>query len=168
MSKILTVENKMYDIDHVPEVVDDLRFCVLDCTETDYIDFFFLPLIYLESFYSPMVVLSIGKYTVKMPLDWSVMVCDEDYSAMEIMPLTSLNDRGFHTVLFNPLKHFVPESKEVVMMDVYSDVKWFFPKLKTGNILVVPVEDGDTPLCALFVKDHTKIPNPLDIGLIFE
>lgn len=168
MSRILTVENESFEINHVPDIVDDLRFCVLDCTTPSYLDFFFLPLVYLESFYSPMVDLALGDHSVKMPLDWSIMVCDEDYSAMEVMPLTSLNDRGFHALLFNPLKHFVPESKEISMNNVYSDVKWFFPKLKTGNILVVPVEDGKEPLCALFVKDHAKIPSPMDIGLIFE
>lgn len=168
MSKILTVDNTAFEIDHVPDKVDDLRFCVLDCSTPSYVDFFFLPLVYLESFYSPMVDLALGEYSVKMPLDWSIMVCDEDYSAMEIMPLTSLNDRGFHALLFNPLKHFVPEVKEITMLNVYSDVKWFFPKLKTGNILVVPIESGEEPLCALFVKDHAKIPSPLDIGLIFE
>ena len=168
MSRILTVENKTFEMDHVPEVVDDMRFCVLDCTTPEYLDFFFLPLVYLESFYSPMVDLALGNYSVKMPLDWSIMVCDEDYSSMEVMKLTSLNDRGFHALLFNPLKHFVPETKEISMNNVYSDVKWFFPKLKTGNILVVPVEDGEEPLCALFVKDHAKILSPMDIGLIFE
>lgn len=168
MSRILTVDNKNFDLDHVPDVVDDLRFCVMDCTDPEYYDFFFLPLIYLESFYSPMVELKIGKYFVKMPLDWSIMVCDEDYTSMEVLPITSLNDRGFHALLFNPMTHYVMETKEITLHNVYSDVKWFFPKLKNGNILVVPVEEGDEPLCVLFVKDHAKIPSPMDIALIFE
>jgi hypothetical protein len=168
MTRVLTTDNTPFNLDHVPEYVDDVRFCVLDCSDNKFIDFFFLPLIYLESFYSPMVELSIGEYTVKMPLDWSIMACDEDYGAMEVIPLTSLNDRGFHALLFNPLKHFVPESKEVTIRNVYSDVKWYFPKLRVGNILVVPVEDKEVPLCVMFVKDHAKIPAPLDIGTVFE
>lgn len=166
--KILTVENCSYDLDHVPDQVDDIHFCVLDCSDPEYIDFQYLPLIYLEGFHSPCIVLGLGDHTVKVPLDWSVMACDEDYTSLEIMPLTQLNDRGFHTLLFNPMKHFFPECKELEIKNVYADVKWFFPKLKTGNILVMPVEEGDTPLCALFVKDHSKIPNPLDIALIFD
>ena len=166
--KILTVENESYDLNHVPEQTDDIHFCVLDCTDSEYIDFQFLPLIYLEIFNSPCLVLGLGDHTINIPLDWSVLACDEDYTSFEVMPLTSLNDRGFHTVLFNPMKHLFPETKELEIKNVYADVKWTFPKLKTGNLLVMPVEDGKEPLCALFVKDHSKIPNPMAVSLIFE
>lgn len=103
-----------------------------------------------------------------MPLDWSIVVCDEDYGDLEIIPLTELNDRGFHSLLFNPLAHMVPTSKEITISNVYADVKWYFPKLKNGNILVVPVEDKEKPLCALFVKEGTKIHTPIDIASLFQ
>lgn len=103
-----------------------------------------------------------------MPLDWSILVCDNDYSDLEIMPLTSLNDRGFCTMVFNPLRHMVPRPKEVTITNVYTEVKWFFPKLKHGNILVVPLEDTPYPNCALFVKDTNKLPEVIDMGVLFE
>lgn len=165
---ILLPTNETYELDHVPKQVDDLRFCVLDCTDTNFIDFFFLPLIYLESYYAPSMVLALGSHVINVPLDYSIMVCDEDFTVMELMPLTSLNDRGFHALLFNPLKHFVPESVPLSELDVYAVVKWHFPKLKTGNMLVMPVEGGSEPRCALFVKDTAKIPSPMDIALLFE
>ena len=127
-----------------------------------------MPLIFLESFYAPAVVLNIGDYTLQMPLDWSVLVCDDNYSDLEIMPLTSLNDRGFHTMVFNPLKHMVPKPHEINITNVYTDIKWFFPKLKNGNILVVPLENKPIPNCALFVKDVSKLPDVIDIGSLFE
>lgn len=127
-----------------------------------------MPLIFLESFYSPAVVLDIGKYRVKMPLDWSVLVTDETFHDMEIMPLTSINDRGFSTIVFNPLKHMVPETFEINISNVYADVKWFFPKLKNGNVLAVPVEEGDEPNCVLFVKESAKVPEPIDIASLFQ
>lgn len=114
------------------------------------------------------MVLSIGDYTVQMPLDWSVLVCDNEYSDLEVMPLTSLNDRGFHIMVFNPLKHMVPRPREVTITNVYSEVKWFFPKLKNANILVVPLHSGECPDCALFIKDTTKLPEVIDIGTLFE
>lgn len=165
---ILLAENKPYDLNHIPEEVDDVYFCVLDCNEPEHIDFQFLPLIYLESFYSPCMVLKIGKYTVNVPLDWSIMVCDEEYTSLELVTLTSLNNRGFHTVLFNPLRQMFPTTAEISVVNVYADVKWFFPKLKMGNVLVMPVESGDVPLCILLVKDHAKIPVPLETSLLFE
>lgn len=123
---------------------------------------------FLEVFNSPAAVLKIGNYKIQMPLDWSVLVCDSEYSDLEIMPLTSLNDRGFHTMVFNPLKHMVPKPHEVEITNVYSDVTWYFPKLKTSNILVVPLEDAPFPKCALFVKETTKLPEVIPIGTLFE
>ena len=168
MTRILTVENSSYDLDRIPDEISDLRYCVLDYSDPKNADYYFIPLIFLESFYAPAVVLSIGDYTIQMPLDWSILVCDDDYSDLEVMPLTSLNDRGFHTMVFNPLRHMVPRPKEINITNVYSEIKWFFPKLKNGNILVVPLEDKPYPNCALFVKEASKLSDVIDIGVLFE
>lgn len=165
---ILTEENKSYELNKVPDEVDDLRYCVLDCSNAKEIDYYWRPAIYLESFSAPAVVLQIGPHTTQMPLDWSIMVCDDQYSDMEVMPLTSLNDRGFHTVAFNPLRHMVPLTYEVEIVNIYADVKWYFPKLKNGNLLVMPLELGEEPMCALFVKEGNKIPDPIDMAVLFD
>lgn len=164
---ILTEENKSYNLDCVPDSVEDLRYCVLDCSDISNADFYWLPLIFLESFNAPAVVLDIGPYKIQMPLDWSILVCDDQYSDMEVMPLTSLNDRGFHTIAFNPLNHMVPVTHEVTISNIYADVKWYFPKLKNGNILTMPLEAGSSPHCGLFVKEGSKIPDPIDMALLF-
>jgi len=55
-----------------------------------------LPLIYIESFNAPAIVLDIGGKEITMPLDWSIAVGDkEDSSTVEVVPLTSIADRGF-------------------------------------------------------------------------
>ena len=59
--KILTVENSSYELDTVPEQIDDIRYCVLDATDNDDIDYFWLPLIFLESFHAPAICLKVGK-----------------------------------------------------------------------------------------------------------
>ena len=166
--RILTTENRAYDLTKVPESSEDLRYCVLDYSDPKNPDYFFIPLIFLENFHAPAVVLEIDKYKISMPLDWSILVCDEDHSDLEIMPLTSLNDRGFCTMVFNPLRHMVPRPKPVTITNVYADVRWYFPKLKHGNILVVPLEDTPYPNCALFIKDTAKLPEVIDIGALFE
>ena len=114
------------------------------------------------------MVLDIGQYRIQMPMNWSILVCDEEYSDLEIVPLTALNDRGFHTMVFNPFRHMVPRPKEVTVANVYRDVKWFLPELNTGHILVVPLSDGPYPDCALFVKDLGKNTEVIDIGAFFE
>jgi hypothetical protein len=168
MTQIFANANEPYDLNNVPNEIEDIRYCVLDYSDPKNPDYFFIPLIFLESFFAPAVVLKIGEFTVQMPLDWSILVCDDSYSDMELMPLTSLNDRGFHTLAFNPLKHMVPRPQEISITNVYSEVKWYFPKLKNGNILVVPVEDKPCPACVLFVKEVNKLPDVIGIGSLFE
>lgn len=165
---ILTEENLSYNLDKVPEENVDVRYCVLDCSNPSEMDFYWLPLIFLESFNAPAVVLDIGPYQVQMPLDWSILVCDDSYSDMEVMPLTQLNDRGFHAITFNPLEHMVPVSYEVNISNIYADVKWYFPKLKNGNVLTMPLIQGATPPCSLFVKEGNKVPDPLDMAILFD
>src|SRR6056300_2035204 len=109
--KILTLENKCFMLEDLPEELDeDVRFSVLDNSDPKDPDFFFVPLIFLESFSSPAMVLDIGGHEVTMPLDWSIAVgCSESGNDLEILPLTSINDRGFEAFIFNPLTSFKPE-----------------------------------------------------------
>jgi len=56
----------------------------------------------------------------------------------------------------------MPEFTEVEIVNIYQDMKWYFPKLKYGHILCVPLEEGPKPKCAYFVKETNKIPDVLD------
>ena len=165
--KILTAENKTYNLDFIPDEIEDIRYCVFDCTDPKNMDYYFYPLIFLESFYAPAVVLEIGNKTIEIPLDWSMVVCDEDFTEIEIVPISSLNDRGFCTIPYNPLRHMAPSPVEVNIVNVYAEVKWFFPKIKDGVLLPIPIEDGDRPRCVLFVKERNKIPSTLEIADLF-
>ena len=106
--RILTLDNKAFDLNELPEEVDaDARFSVLDNSDPKNPDFFFQPLIFLESFNSPAILMKIGGHEVKMPLDWSILVGDsEGGSDPEILPLTSINERGFEAFIFNPIKGY--------------------------------------------------------------
>ena len=155
--KILTVENNTYDIDCVPDEIDDIRYCILDGADPEWVDFYFLPLIFLESFHAPAICLQIGEYNIQMPMDWSVLLCDESYDSVEVLPLASLNNREFKALVMNPLATRLPNSEVIQITNVYQDVKWFFPKLKNGHLLSVPLETGENPMCAFFVKDANKV-----------
>jgi hypothetical protein len=155
--QILTLDDKIYHLNDLPdEIDDDLRFAVLDNSDPANPDYFYIPLIFLESFTAPAAVLKVGPYTVNMPLDWCTIVGDPEGPDMEIMPLTSLNDRGFKTFLFNPLSGFRPEFYDVDIIDVYQDVKWYFPKMKPGQLLCTPLSEDPNPLCAYFVKEVSR------------
>ena len=106
--QILTLDNVTFSLNNLPDEVDDsTRFAVLDNSDPHNPDFFFMPLIFLESFNSPAMVLRIGEDEVTMPIDWSIAVGDSSAATdIEILPLTSLNDRGFEALIFNPLAVF--------------------------------------------------------------
>jgi hypothetical protein len=166
--RILTLENKCFDLDDLPDQIDeDIRFSVLDNSDPKNPDFFFVPLIFLESFNAPAMVLEIAGHEVTMPVDWSLTVgCSESANDLEILPLTSLNDRGFEAFLFNPLSSFKTEFGDIKITNFYTDVKWYFPKMKNGQLLSVPITKGEKPLCAYFVKDISRQCELIDYSLL--
>jgi len=167
--RILTLENECFHLDKLPDELEtDVRFAVLDNSNPKDPDFFFVPLIFLESFSSPAMVLKIGNSEITMPVDWSIAVgCSESGNDLEILPLTSLNDRGFEAWLYNPLSSFKAEFGDIEIINFYSDVKWYFPEMKNGQLLSVPITDGEQPLCAYFVKDISRQCEIIDYSLLF-
>ena len=164
--QILTLDNQSFDLNNLPEEVDDnMRFAVLDNSAPQEPDIFFMPLIFLESFNSPAMVLRIGDEEVTMPLDWCIAVGDNQSSCdIEILPLTSLNDRGFDALCFNPLSSFRVEFKKIEIVNFYNDVKWYFPKMKNGQLLAVPLGKEPKPLCSYFVKEVSRQSELIDLS----
>jgi len=126
-----------------------------------------MPLIFLESFNSPAMVLRIGDSEVTMPIDWSIAVGDANTSCdVEVLPLTSLNNRGFDALCFNPLTSFRVEFQPIEIVNFYNDVKWYFPKMKNGQLLSVPIHDQHNPLCTFFVKEISRQSELIDLAKI--
>ena len=154
--RILTLNNRSYDLDVLPEEVDDMHFAVLDNSHPADPDYHYIPLIFLESFNAPALVLRIGETVIKMPVDWQVLIGEPDLGDLEVLPLTSINDRGFSVFQFNPLTSFRPSFLPIEIVDVYHDVTWYAPKLRNGQILAVPLNDDAEPECVYFVKSISR------------
>jgi len=154
--RILTLDNNHFDLDHLPEEIDDMRFAILDNSDPHSPDYFYIPLIFLESFSSPALVLRIGNNVIKMPMDWQILIGEPDVGDLEMLPLTSINDRGFQVFQFNPLSSFRPSFPDIEILDVYHEVVWYAPKLKNGQLLAVPLNDEDEPDCVYFAKDVSR------------
>jgi hypothetical protein len=131
--RILTLDNQCYEMNELPNEIDELRFSILDNSNPEDVDFFFIPLIFLESFTAPSAVLKIGEHQIQIPLDWQVLIGD-------------------------------PEFIDVNIVDIYSDVKWYFPKLKTGQMLSVPLTNGPSPICAFFAKEISRAQSMVNVG----
>jgi len=149
-------DDSSFELNTLPEEIDDMRFAILDNSNPADPDFMYIPLIFLESFTSPALVLKIGDYKIKMPVDWQIVIGDDDAEALETLPLTSINDRDFSAFQFNSLSAFRPTYEPIEIIDVYSEVNWYAPKLKNGQFLAVPLEEGSKPKCVYFIKDISR------------
>lgn len=154
--RILTLDRVAYNLDVLPDEIDDMRFAILNNSDPSNPDYHFIPLIFLESFNSPALVLRIGEYQIKMPVDWKILIGEPDIGDLETLPLTSINDRGFKAFQFNPRSSFRPSFLDIEIVDVYHEVTWYAPKLKNGQILAVPLDDSPDPECVYFVKDISR------------
>jgi len=166
--RILTLENKAFDLNELPEEVsEDARFSVLDNSDPKNPDFFFQPLIFLESFNSPAILMKIGGKEIQMPLDWCILVGDSDCgSDPEVLPLTSINERGFEAFVMNPLKGYRCEFEPIEIINIYQDVRWYFPKMRNGQLLTVPLGDGENPQCAYFVKEISRQSEVVELAAL--
>lgn len=165
--RILTLNNKFYNLETLPEEIDDLRFAILDNSNPQNVDYHYIPLIFLESFSSPALVLRIGDTTVKMPVDWQILIGEKDHGDLETLPLTSINDRGFSAFEFNPLSGFRPDFLPIDIVDIYHDVTWYAPRLKNGQFLCVPIDDSEKPRCVYFVKEISRNCEIVDYNQVF-
>ncbi len=154
--RILTLENEFYNLETMPEEIDDLRFAILDNSNPQNVDYHFIPLIFLESFNSPALVLKVAEKVIKMPIDWQVLIGEQDHGDLEALPLSSLNDRGFHAFQFNPLTSFSPSFLPIEILDIYPDVTWYSPRLRNGQFLSVPIDESSQPRCIYFVKEVSR------------
>lgn len=162
--QILTLENKTFPLKDIPsELEEEVRFAVLDNSDPKNPDFFFVPMIFLESFSAPAMVLEINGKEIMMPVDWCIAVGDSQAgNDLEVLPLTSINDRGFEAFLFNPLSSYKFDFADIRITNFYNDVKWYFPKVKNGQLLAVPLDETDKSLCAYFIKDISRQSETID------
>lgn len=161
--RILTLEDTAFEMNELPDEVDDLRFAILDNSDPRNPDYFFIPLIFLESFNSPALVLDIDGNLIRMPVDWKILIGEKEIGDLEMINISSLNDRGFSAFTFNPISGFRADYLPINIVDLYSDVKWFFPKLKQGQILAIPIETGTGPRCVYCAKEINKQNEIVDI-----
>lgn len=176
--RILTNENDVYEMNNLPEEVGELNYCVLDYSDQADVDFYFVPMLFMDTFRSPAALLQIGPYQVQIPLDWSLIIGDKHLGDLEILEIIKINDREFDAFTFNPISSYIPNFQQITILDIFPDIKWHFPKLKFGHILPIPLgekkqwpmtkgpEPKLSPECFYIVKDINKLPDSLDIGKV--
>lgn len=159
--RIHTLEDMAFELNALPEEVEDLRFAILDNSDPAEPDFRYIPLIFLETFTCPALVLRIGEYIIKVPLGdhkeiWNIVIGEDEIGDLEVLPLTSINDRDFKAFQFNSLSSYRPSFETIEIMDVYGEVTWYAPKLKNGQFLAVPLDDSPRPKCVYLAKNVSR------------
>ena len=86
---------------------------------------------------------------------------------LEIMPLVYLMDKDFDVFCFNPIRGYMPSFLKLEIINTWPDVKWYFPKLKPGQMLAVPLTEGDKPMCAYFIKDISRQSEVVDYSKVW-
>ena len=160
---ILTPNNTRQLIDENVSLEQELYFNALDYSDEDAVDYYFHYLVFLDEFVRPTALLRIGNHEVELPYDWSILICDKHSGIVEPIEIAQLNGRIFTTWGFNPVNGYMPSFHEVELISVLPDRTWISPRLKNGNILTMPIEDGFGPDCIYVVRDLTKLPEELDI-----
>ena len=133
--KILTLDDTSYDLDTIPDEIDDIRYSVIDYSDPENVDYIYVPLVFLESFNAPAAVIEVGGHTIQMPLDWSIVIGEKEIGDLEVLPIMNFNDRHFNAFVYNPTKSIMAEFLPIKIVNIYSEMKWYFPKLKYVSLL---------------------------------
>lgn len=166
--RILTNYNETFELDNIPDMIeDDLRFCVLDYSNQNDVDFVFPPVVFREQFSRPCARLRIGQHYLNVPLDWSIVIADKNSGNLEIIDIKHINDREFQAFALNPISGYMPSFLDLEIADIFSDIVWNVPKMSNGHLLAVPLTLGKEPVTVLLVRDTNKLPDMLDITKIF-
>ncbi len=84
-------KHEYWDLD---DICNDYISC--DLTDPKWVE----AVMRLESFSAPALVLKIGEATIKMPVDWQILIGEKEHGDLETLPLTSINDTRHHITAF--------------------------------------------------------------------
>jgi hypothetical protein len=171
---ILNEDNTPVDLNLIPDQID-MYFWVFD-NASNAKDYFCVPLIMLESFYSPIIKLRLTAdnsrqkpitYFLNVPADYQLLIGEPSMGMLEVNPITSLSGRKFKAFSINPLASFMATYFTVEVEDVLPSIKWFMPKMKTGQLVAIPIEICQQPKCIYIVRDIPKSLETIDSSDIF-
>lgn len=138
--RILTPENQPFSVDQIVEGINRQKYCVLDLSDPEDIDYRYQPCLLFNEYEYPAVELRIGPYTLEVPMNWRILTGDSEYGDLEIVDIDELTNFEYQAFVFNPFKSFQPKFMPVSIQNSYTSMtKWFVPKLQKKHVLGVPL-----------------------------
>lgn len=160
---ILTEKNIPFSMNDVEDETD-IFFGIIDYSDPRTADYLFYPLLFKEIYRTPAIELLIGEDKVILPMDWNIVIGDKDSGEIEVFPIKKLIDRSFSAFVMNPISGYMPEFRNIKVLNIFPDLKWDLPKLMNGYILCVPVKNEEKPQCIFISSPTVKVPEVLDIN----
>lgn len=163
--KILTTEDKAIDTDGISDG-KNIHYGVLDFTKTKTPDFFFKPLVFVNVCQDSAAHLTIGGYDVILPFRWNVLVFNGNM--IEYISIEDMTGRLMDVVCLNPISGFRPMPMKARVNGISYDASFSIPNLDRKHLLVTPIEPKeDSPLCILAGETSCRVPENLDVGMIW-
>ncbi|AFA44393.1 hypothetical protein [Klebsiella phage phiKp_21] len=163
---ILTPENNAFDMDLVSDLIPEEMYCVLDLSPGGDSDFYFRHILNTITFNSNSADIQIGNKVLQVPLNWQIMLGDEDTGMVEMCTIENiLNMKEPKAYVFNPIRSMYPRFEPVKVLRAFTlPTKWQIPIVPKKNLLCVPLQHGSNPPCVYFADENEKIQD-LHLGL---
>lgn len=143
----------------VGDRVPNEMYCSLDLSNVKESDYFFHQILSTVNFSAMSAELQIGNFISQVPLNWQILLGDEDTGMMEmasIEDLLSLKDP--HAFVYNPVSSMYPRFVPVKVRNIYTiNIRWQIPMMNKHNLIAVPLSYSDKPLCAFFADETDRI-----------
>lgn len=156
---MLTPENKAFDMNLVGEYAPDEMYSSLNLSNIDDADYYFYNILNTVTFTAMSAELQIGDMITQVPINWQILLGDEDTGMMEMATVEDLLAlKEPHAFVYNPISSRYPHFLPVKVKNIFTiNIKWQIPMLNKQNLLTVPLTYSDKPLCAFFADENDKI-----------
>lgn len=167
---ILDENNQMVDIDQISKN-KEVHYAVLDFSKPRLPDYFFRPIIFIDTYTAPAAMLQIGPYKTLIPFKWSIVVTYADIA--ELVAIEDIVSRDHEAFCINPITGYMP-SRLPIRYKGSLEVSWSYPTLGKSDMLVIPIaetiqkddEKRRGPICIL-AGERIKIPETIDLSLLW-
>lgn len=163
---ILTENNVPFPVDQISEEHEDIRYCVFDYTDKDTADYYFIPMLAIETYNGPVADIMIGGFNIQLPWDWSLVIGEKHVGDLEVVKIEECMEKDFSAFAMNPIDGFMHDYLPIEIKNGYQDIRWYTPLLKNTHVLAIPLTKKDCPLCVFAVKDGSKVNDTIDVNLV--
>ena len=172
--KFLTEENTVMDTDYIGDTVEkQLYFMTLDFSKPKSPDYMAKPLTALNEYNDAAAELSIGNFSVILPLKWHILISEA--GVVEYMPIKRLGGKDMKAFCLNPISGYMPSMNTVKILDSHRTASWTCPIFEKDNLLVIPIgkeldTDGnlrDYPTCIMAGEPGCRVPDSVELASLW-